>query len=230
MLEEDDVEQEEPKAAPETEGGQEARPDAEKADELAESPEIVLEREAQADGEEHVQKRMKRASRKELLEHLQKKNTQLMELDRTAKEAVQQLKIKEDRMLRIAADFENFRKRTHREWELLQKRANADLIKEIIGGIDNFDRAIAALEGMDEAHREGLRLIRAGFMEILGRAGVTEMAALGAKFDPKYHEAVGEIDDDTLEDGCVAQVVRKGYLLHGEALRPARVMISRKKS
>jgi molecular chaperone GrpE len=179
---------------------------------------------------ERVQKRTKRESRKELLEHLHKKSSQLMALDKEVKDVTQQLIKKEDRLLRLAAEFENYRKRTAREWELLQKRANADLIKEIMGGIDNFDRAFAVLGGTDEALQEGLKLIHAGLMDILKKAGVKEMEALGAKFDPQYHEAVGEIDGGDVGEGCVAQVVQKGYLLYDEMLRPARVMVARRKT
>mgnify|MGYP001129226838 CR=1 FL=1 len=178
--------------------------------------------------EEHVQKRTKRESRKELLEHLQKKNAQLMDLDKEVKNVTEQLKNKEDRLLRLAADFENYRKRTHREWELLQKRANADLIREFMVGIDNLDRAFAALGDADESLREGLRLIHSGFMDILGKAGVVEMDVAGTKFDPRYHEAVGEIESERVESGHIAEVVQKGYMLHDEVLRPARVMVSKK--
>lgn len=179
-------------------------------------------------GEDDMQKRTKRQSRKELLEHLQKKNAQLMALDKEAKDATQQLKNKEDRLLRLAAEFENYRKRTQREWELHQKRANADLIREILGGIDNFDRAFAALGATEEALQEGLKLIHAGLLDILKKAGVREMEAMGAKFDPQYHEAVGEMESADVEEGRVAEVVQKGYLLHDEVLRPARVMIAKK--
>jgi molecular chaperone GrpE len=181
-----------------------------------------------AAGEDYMQKRTKRQSRKELLEHLHKKNAQLMALDKEAKDATQQLKIKEDRLLRLAAEFENYRRRTQREWELHQKRANADLIREILGGIDNFDRAFAALGATEEALQEGLKLIHAGLLDILKKAGVREMEAMGAKFDPQYHEAVGEMESADVEEGRVAEVVQKGYLLHDEVLRPARVMIAKK--
>lgn len=179
---------------------------------------------------EQVQKRTKRESRKQLLEHLQRKNAQLLALDQEVKNLAQQIRNKDDRILRLAAEFENYRKRTAREWDLLQKRANAELIREILSGIDNFDLAFASLDGAEAAFYEGLKLIHASLMDILKKAGMVEMDVLGAKFDPQYHEAVGEIDGGEVEEGRIAQVVRKGYLLHGETLRPARVMVARKKS
>ncbi len=178
---------------------------------------------------EQVQKRIKRATRKELLELIHRKNAMLLHLDKEVRKAKQDLSIKEDRLLRLAAEFENYKKRTRREWELLQKRANADLIKEIIGGIDNFDRAFENLGGVDSQLHDGIRLIHAGLMDVLRRVGLKEMEALNQKFDPLYHEAVGEIESEGLEEGYVAHVVQKGYLLNNQVLRPARVMVSKKK-
>jgi molecular chaperone GrpE len=184
-----------------------------------------------ADGEEDaalVQKRTKRARRKELLDLIQRKNTMLMELNKELVKTKQDLVAKEDRLLRMAAEFENYRKRTRREWELLQKNANADLIKEIIWGIDNFDRAFASLGGAEDHIQEGIRLIHAGLMDILKKAGLMEIEAQDRKFDAQYHEAVGEIESD-IEEGHVAQVIQRGYTLHNQVLRPARVLVSKKR-
>ena len=177
---------------------------------------------------EPVQKRIKRASRKELLELVHRKNTMLQELDKEVKKTKQDLIAKEDRLLRLAAEFENYRKRTRREWELLQKTANADLIKEIVGGIDNFDRAFANLGGADSQIEEGIRLIHVGLMDVLKKAGLGEIEALNRKFDPLFHEAVGEIESE-IEEGHVAQVIQRGYMLNDQVMRPARVIVSRKK-
>jgi molecular chaperone GrpE len=159
---------------------------------------------------------------------IQRKNAMLMELDRELKETKQNIVIKEDRILRMAAEFENYKKRTRREWELLQKNANADLIKEIIWGIDNFDRAFANLGGAEDHIQEGIRLIHAGLMDILKKAGLMEIETQDRKFDAQYHEAVGEIESD-IEEGHVAQVIQRGYTLHNQVLRPARVLVSKKR-
>jgi molecular chaperone GrpE len=177
---------------------------------------------------ELVQKRIKRARRKELLDLIQRKNAMLMELDKELRKTKQELENKEDRLLRLAAEFENYKKRTRREWELLQKNANADLIKEIIWGIDNFDRAFANLGGAEDHIQEGIRLIHAGLMDILKKAGLTEIDAQNQKFDAQFHEAVGEIESD-IEEGHVAQVIQRGYMLNNQVLRPARVLVSKAK-
>lgn len=214
---------------PEAPGEPQATPQAN--EKLVESPEQIPEHEPGGEGDipELVQKRTKRASRKELLELIRRKNNMLIEFDKEVKKTKQDIKIKEDRLLRLAAEFENYKKRTRREWELLQMKANADLIKEIIGGIDNFDRAFENLGGVDSQIHDGIKLIHAGFLDVLKRAGLKEIEALNQKFDPLYHEAVGEIDIEGMEEGHVAQVVQKGYLLNNQVLRPARVMVSKKK-
>jgi len=189
--------------------------------ESAETPEQPIEREG-------VQKRFKRSKRKELLDLIERKNTMLMELDKQLKNAKQDIAIKEDRILRLAAEFENYRRRTRAEQELHRKNSNADLIKEIIWGIDNFDRAFANLGGAEDHIQEGIRLIHAGLMDILTKAGLKEIEAQGRSFDARYHEAVGEIESD-VQEGCVAQVMQRGYMLHDQVLRPARVLVSKRK-
>jgi molecular chaperone GrpE len=177
---------------------------------------------------ENVQKRFKRSKRKELLDLIERKNAMLMELDRQLKNAKQDIAKKEDRLLRLAAEFENYKKRTRGEQELLRKTASADLIREIIWGIDNFDRAFANLGGAEDHIQEGIRLIHAGLMDILTKAGLKEIEAQGQNFDARYHEAVGEIESD-VEEGRVAQVMQRGYMLHDQVLRPARVLVSKKR-
>ncbi len=178
--------------------------------------------------QESVHKRFKRSKRKELLDLIDRKNAMLMELDKLLKNAKQDIAKKEDRLLRLAAEFENYKKRTRGEQELLRKTANADLIKEIIWGIDNFDRAFANLGGAEDRIQEGIRLIHSGLMDILTKAGLKEIEAQGQNFDARYHEAVGEIASD-FEEGRVAQVMQRGYTLHDQVLRPARVLVSKKK-
>lgn len=190
-------------------------------------PDLEILTEEREDAGGRMQKRMKRENRKELIDHLQKKNQQLLELDKELKKLRQDFANKEDRILRLAAEFENYKKRTQREWELLKKQANADLLREIAGSLDSFDRAFANLEGADERILEGLRLIRAGVMDVLRKNGLAEIDAMGARFDPRFHEAVGHLASPDVPEGSVAAVIDRGYMLNDEVLRPARVMISK---
>lgn len=181
------------------------------------------------DREDSVQKRPKRASRKELLELIQRKNKMLQAMEKAVQKARQELENKDDKMLRMAAEFENYKKRTRREWELLQKKANADLIKDLLGILDDFDRALDSSGNEEDHFHSGIRLIHSGLLEVLRRAGLKEVEAQGVPFNPQFHEAMGEIDTDDTEEGFVAHVVQKGYMLNELLLRPARVIVAKKR-
>lgn len=176
-----------------------------------------------------VQKRSKRATRKELLELISRKNKMLQDMDESVEKAKQEVKDKEDRLLRLVAEFENFKKRTRREWELLQERANAGLIKDLLGVLDDFDRALESVKDEGDHFQSGVRLIYAGLSDILKQTGLREIESLNQSFNPLYHEAIGEIESGDVEEGNIAQVVQKGYMLNDELLRPAKVLVAKRK-
>jgi molecular chaperone GrpE len=175
------------------------------------------------------EKSAKRTSRKELVELISNKNELLIEMETRLRDHEKELKNKEDKLLRIAAEFENYKKRTRREWELLEKRAKAELITDILGVLDDFDRALEALGERDDHVADGVVLIVTSLKDVLKRAGLGEVEALGQQFDPQFHEAIGETEDGEVEEGAVAHVVQKGYRLNGVLIRPAKVIVSKKK-
>lgn len=175
-----------------------------------------------------MQKRIKR-SRKELIDLLSEREEALREVRDELENIKQELAIKDDKLLRMIAEFENYKKRMRREWELHQKRANADLIKDILGILDDFERAFEASDDAGEHFRSGIKLIYSGLLEVLGRAGLTEVEAEKQEFDPQYHEALGEMETDEVAEGRIVQVVQKGYKLHDQLLRPAKVIVAKLK-
>jgi len=170
----------------------------------------------------------KKTSRKELLELISRKNEMLQRMEGEIGKQKEELKIKEDKLLRIAAEFENYKKRMRREWELLEQRAKAELITDILGALDDFDRALEALGERDDHVVDGVILIVTGLKDILKRAGLREIEALGQRFDPQFHEAVGGVESEDVEEGFIAHVVQKGYELNDQLLRPAKVIVSKK--
>lgn len=170
----------------------------------------------------------KKISRKELLKLINTKNEMLHRMEKEIRKQEEELKIKEDRLLRIAAEFENYKKRTRREWELLEQRAKAELITDILGALDDFDRALEALGEREDHVADGVILIVTGLRDILKRSGLREIEVLGKKFDPQYHEAVGGMESEDVEEGLVVHVVQKGYELNEQLLRPAKVIVSKK--
>ncbi|GEM_PF-654495 len=170
---------------------------------------------------------IKKLKQKDLLDLLQKKNEKLQLMEKEIEKYLQHIENKDDRIIRMVAEFENYKKRTRREWELHQKQAAAELIKDLLGVIDDFERAFEAGEGAEDNFYQGIKLIYGGLLDVLKRVGVEEVKSQGETFDPQFHEAIGEIESDEVEEGRVAQVIQKGYLLNGQLLRPARVVISK---
>jgi molecular chaperone GrpE len=133
-----------------------------------------------------------------------------------------------DLYLRSMADVENIKKRAAKEKEEWVKYANESLIKSILPVIDNLEKAIVHSRDRNgqDSLREGVELTLKGLKESLGKSGVQEIAAQGAPFDPRYHEAVYEAEDDRTTAGTVVQELQRGYTFNGRLLRPAMVVVS----
>jgi molecular chaperone GrpE len=128
-------------------------------------------------------------------------------------------------MQRLAAEFDNYRKRVARDQALLATRAAERLVKELLPVVDDLERALEAAEQHEEAKlEEGVRLVHRALADALRKQGLQEIETNG-KFDPHVHEALLSQPSDT-EEGSVIQVAQKGYRLGDLVLRPARVVVS----
>lgn len=143
-----------------------------------------------------------------------------------------ELEESKDRQLRLAAEFDNFRKRTLRERQETQLYGHQNLVKELLATVDNLQRAIehagggggsAELQGL----REGVELVLRELLAMLQRHGVERIQALGESFDPALHEAMAQVEDASAPPNTVVQVLQEGYRLRDRMLRPARVVVSR---
>jgi molecular chaperone GrpE len=133
--------------------------------------------------------------------------------------------------LRKLAEFDNFRKRTDREREELQRTASEGTIRELLPIVDNFERALQhAGNGDPEAFRQGVEMIARQLLDTLEREGLAAIDPEGESFDPELHEAVQRVDETDHEPGCVVQVLNKGYTLAGRLIRPAMVAVAVEKS
>ena len=140
-------------------------------------------------------------------------------------EQAEQADVADDRLLRLAADFENYKKRAARERQEYVALANERLVKELLPILDDLERALTAAEEHEEAQlEEGVRLVHRSLGDLLSREGLTEVQTEG-KFDPHTQEALLSQPSDE-EEGSVIQVLQKGYSLGDRVLRPARVVIS----
>jgi molecular chaperone GrpE len=126
---------------------------------------------------------------------------------------------------RVAAEFENYRKRVLRDQESLVARAHERLVKELLPVLDDLERALEAAAQHEEAKlEEGVRLVHRELVEALAREGLVEVETDG-QFDPHVHEALVSQPSEQ-EDGSVIEVLQKGYRLGDRVLRPARVVVS----
>jgi molecular chaperone GrpE len=144
-------------------------------------------------------------------------------------ERVAQLEAERDEYLadlkRVAADFDNFRKRAARDQESLVARAHERLVKELLPVVDDLERALEAAEEHEEAKlEEGVRLVHRELRDALAKEGLVEIETDGG-FDPHIHEALLSQPSEE-DDGVILQVIQNGYRLGDRVLRPARVVIS----
>jgi molecular chaperone GrpE len=131
----------------------------------------------------------------------------------------------EDRLLRMAADFDNYKKRAARERDEYVTHANERLVKDLLPILDDLERALtAAAEHEEAALEEGVRLVHRSLASVLERQGVKTIETNG-KFDPHVHEALLSQPSEA-EEGSVLDVVQKGYTLGERVVRPARVVIA----
>ena len=130
-----------------------------------------------------------------------------------------------DQLKRVAAEFDNYRKRVARDQQSLAARAHERLMKELLPVLDDLERALDAAEEHQEAKLEdGVRLVHRELQEALAKEGLEEIATNG-RFDPHVHEALLSQPSDK-EEGAIVQVLQKGYRLGDRVLRPARVVVS----
>jgi molecular chaperone GrpE len=132
----------------------------------------------------------------------------------------------DDRYLRLAAEFDNFRKRTAREWQDRVRSANAELLYDLLDVVDNFERALA-VEHEKSAYADGVRMILQQLQAQLEKWGVEAMPAVGERFDPSRHEALLHVNSPDYDEGQVCQEIRRGYMLYDRVLRAAQVAVSK---
>jgi molecular chaperone GrpE len=188
-------------------------------DQTNDDPKGAPEEQAQANGEKVDQEK------KEIpLEEMKKE-----ELIEKIKEIQESADKNYDLFMRSVAEFENSKKRFQKEKSDLIKFSNESLIKQFLLVIDNLEKAISASqdENSVEAVREGIELTLKGLVDTLERSGLAQVEAEGQPFDPNFHEAISEMEDNKVEPGTVIQVLQKGYTLNERLIRPAMVVISK---
>ena len=135
------------------------------------------------------------------------------------------LQEKDNRLKRLQADFENFRRRTNKEREEIGNVVTQELLKSLLPIVDNFDRAMATEQQDGEAFKKGVEMIYTQLGETLKNAGLEIIETEGQKFDPNFHQAVMRVENPDLDDDTIAQELQKGYIVKGKVIRPSMVQV-----
>jgi molecular chaperone GrpE len=165
--------------------------------------------------------------------------TDPVELENPMEDLEAKLEIKEqeakenyDRLLRVSAEFENYKKRASRDLAELRKFANQSLIKEMLSVIDNLELAMNSTNGhktIDQGLLQGLDMTHKEILKVFEKFNVKPIEAKGQAFDPTFHEAVMQEATDEFDENTVINELQKGYLIHDRLLRPAMVVVARPK-
>lgn len=170
---------------------------------------------------------------KEALETQEKPLTEKTaeELAALIKEKEQEARAHYDRMLRLAAELENYKKRTEREKTEYIKYAIESFAKELLPILDNLERAVEHAKNDDtdkQALLAGVEMVLREFINVMEKSGLKAVDAYGQVFDPQYHEAVMVEENDGVEDNTILNELQKGYIFKDRLLRPAMVVVSRR--
>jgi len=143
--------------------------------------------------------------------------------------AEEELQVSQDRLMRLAAEFDNYKKRTSREIGLLVKNAGESVISRLLPTLDNIERALQAPQSSDEtkSFAQGIVMIHQQLLETLEKEGLEVLESLGQPFDPTMHEAIMAVDKDDTPEETILDEVEKGYRLNDKILRPAKVVVSK---
>src|SRR4029453_18807148 len=151
------------------------------------------------------------------------------DLELEIQKLVEERDVLQDRLLRLRAEFDNYKKRAERERSETIQFASAELMRELLNVLDSFDLAFrnAATQNSDSAEiLRGLELVYKQFVDTLGRFGLKPIEAKGQPFNPNFHQAVSTVHTDEVPENTVVEEMRRGYTLNGKLLRAAMVSVS----
>ncbi|MGL5269841.1 MAG: nucleotide exchange factor GrpE [Selenomonadaceae bacterium] len=172
--------------------------------------ELAEETEGQ-DGQDSIKETAEEAAEAILQAENDKKDAELQEVN--------------DRLMRLRADFDNFRRRTRQEKEELSAVVLQNFMTELLPLVDNFERALAAETADADSLREGIVMVYNQLAAVLQKNGLEPIKAVGEKFDPNFHQAVMRVEDATKEDDTVVEELQKGYIVQARVIRPSMVKV-----
>lgn len=146
--------------------------------------------------------------------------------NREVEELLGKLAESEDNLLRVMAEYDNFRKRTVKEKADIYLNSKSDVVNEFLPIIDNFERAASNAETDFEGYKKGIEIIYSQFIDVMSKFGVESFGVVGEEFNPEIHSAVSVIQDKILGENVISQVFSKGYKLGDKIIREAVVQVA----
>ncbi|MCH5315125.1 MAG: nucleotide exchange factor GrpE [Eubacterium sp.] len=169
----------------------------------------------------------KKKADKSVEEEKQKKTEEALEKETEEKSEdnalEKELADTKDQLLRVTAEYANFRKRSEKEKSDSYAFATANVVKELLGVIDNFERALSDKTEDYEGLKKGVQMTYDGLMAALEKIGVTAYGEAGEQFDPNFHNAIMHEENESLDENVITDVFQKGYKLNDKVVRPAMV-------
>ena len=154
-----------------------------------------------------------------------KKADEIIELKKQVESQKVQIEEAEDRLKRVAAEFDNYKKRNAKERDGMYNSLVADIVSGLLPVVDNLENAANA-ETKDEEYKKGIELVLKQFKDILASKGVEEIETVGKTFDPELHEAVSSVQDNTKGEKEIVQEYRKGYKIGDRVIRHSMVIVA----
>ena len=164
-------------------------------------------------------------NKKEEVEEIKEEKDEQTKLKDTILLQKEQLEEQEDRLKRLMAEFDNFKKRSSKEREGLYNSLVSDIFSSLLPVIDNLEKAVEA-KTEDEAYKQGVELVLKQFKDVLSANGVQEIEAVGQVFDPELHEAVASVTDENLGEKVIKEEYRKGYKIGSKVIRHSMVVVA----
>ncbi len=153
------------------------------------------------------------------------KADEIIELKKQIEAQKVQIDETEDRLKRVAAEFDNYKKRNAKERDGMYNSLVADIVSNFLPILDNLEKAVAS-ETKDEEYKKGIELVLKQFKDVLAARGVVEIETIGKTFDPELHEAVSSVQDDTKGEKEIVQEYRKGYMIGNKVIRHSMVIVA----
>lgn len=156
---------------------------------------------------------------------VKEENEEIKNLSKEIEEKKAELDEKEDRLKRLMAEFDNYKKRSQKERDLLYNSLISDIFQNLLPVIDNLEKA-ANVKTEDENYKQGVEMVLKQFKDVLSANGIKEIEAIGKTFNPEFHEAIGTVTDENLGEKEIKEEYRKGYIIGDKVIRHSLVVVA----